>query len=62
MTDPHEPTNREVAARLRHASRVLFDLEAAGRECYVFKTKDGAEASAELMRLAELAADRLDPS
>lgn len=59
VVDPFD--RKAIADRLRHASKVLFDLEADGREVYIFKTKDGAEASAELMRLAELAADLLDP-
>ena len=46
----------EVAHRLRHAMRVLETCDHV-----VCKEKDHAEAVAEIMRLAEAAADFIDP-
>jgi hypothetical protein len=56
-----DPGPDEVARRLRFAMEVLNRHESTTGDGPVCKTKDCAEAVAELMRLAEYAADYLDP-
>lgn len=60
MDSMPETPSAEIIARLRYAMSVInheaVDLD--GR--IMFKNKDDAEACAELMRLAEEAADRIE--
>lgn len=60
-SDEIDPSREQVASRLRFAMEVLNRHESTTGDGPVCKTKDCAEAVAELMRLAEYAADYLDP-